>query len=280
MPDAPSIPDLEHPPEVIQGPGGGPAFPTGGGIGPETKEGYEEASDLANYAAAGYAVGAGAIMLGGPQMGPGAAFMAFFSGVFWMLAQALSDIAEDPPRTFRQIVAISPRRCTPPGVSTAKYRKLGIAAQQAFFATVTARGYLEALEKLAGASANRDLSWAVTHKGVLMQYHQALLRDLATTAAGLKAAARSLDSDLAAVRLSPENARGFAKWIAAPKTMTTLKSQFLKAGLTQLEFRAASKQWKRGISVPTRSITLQRAMSDSADRLHATVRRLNKLGLK
>jgi hypothetical protein len=98
-------------------------------------------------------------------------------------AIVLATLRNDPPQSYKKLVTFRRRVCRPPSMTDPVFVKLGIVSQRAVFSMVTARGLLDALERTAAAQKARDLDWTITHYGVAVQSHRALVRGVAEVAA-------------------------------------------------------------------------------------------------
>ena len=264
-------PDLEQPPGVIEGPGGGPAFPTGG-LSAGQKNSADSTADALNYLAAGSAgLAAGGVLLGASA--PFGAVVGILSAISWGFAQLFSDIAEDPPQPYTNIVTFQPRLCSPPGITDPILSHLGIASQRGVFALVTAGGLLDALERSAGAQQAGDLNWAITHYGVASQCYQTLVVDVATLAAALNAAAQALSGSEFDLPLKPA-AGGVRKWINSPGTRASISAQMHEAGLLDSEIESAIAWWTTDPKYSGPGTTVSGLLLSSAIKLYTCAQRL------
>jgi hypothetical protein len=234
----PGLPELEQPPGYIEGPGGGPAFPVGAGGGQYTADEKALFGDLST-AAAGVAAGATIVAGGFAMMGPAFAIAAgawtAAAGVWALDAVLLGEMAQDPPQpNYRRVVAFPPRTSAPPGGGDPVLGPLAVAAQRSALLLVTARGSLDAVERLQGAAAAGDRDWALTHKGVAVQARWALAVDLATLAAALQAAGRAVAGTPHDVALAP-GARAGTAWLETPPVRAGAPGWLRQAGLTPAE---------------------------------------------
>jgi hypothetical protein len=224
------LPDLEEPPVFIEGPDGGPAFPVDA-LSEQDKQTLHDASLV--MAGAGTAAVIGT-MVAAAFGGVFAAAGFVLAGFFLYGSGAISLVlASDPPQPFRQIVTFKRRRCRPPGMSDPVLSRVGIVAQQAAFTIVTAKGYLDALERLAGAQQAQDLDWAVTHAGVARECRWTIAVDFATTAAAMNAAAGSLTGPPYDVALTPGSG-GVLAWFESPGVENELVRHLKDSGATLL----------------------------------------------
>lgn len=101
--------DLEVPPKYTEGATGGPSFP-GGGLSVQDKEDIADAANTIEYTGGATGVAAGIVGMSGGGA-PAAGGLAVFAGAQLWIASLLSDIADDPPRAYRRIVAFDRRIC-------------------------------------------------------------------------------------------------------------------------------------------------------------------------
>ncbi len=266
------LPDLEQPPAYIEGPGGGPAMPGGGGgLSRDEKEAYDEASDNANYYAAGTA--GVAVVAGTLSGGGGALVFGLMSAGFWFASQVFSDLAEDPPQSHEQIVTFHPRLCRPPGMNDPILSRSGIAVQRAVFTMVTARGLLDALERSASAQQAGDLNWAVTHYGVASQCYQTLVVDVATLASAMYAAGQALSGSEFDLSLEPASG-GVREWIESPGMEAKIWKQMHSAGFLNDEIKAVIEWWKTDPKYSGSQTTSSSLFLESANKLYTSAQRL------
>lgn len=275
FPGSGSIPDLEQPPAYIEGPGGGPATPFGGGgLSHEEKDAYDEASDNANYYAAGTA-GVAAVATF-TTAGGGLVFGVMSAG-FWLTSQYFSDMAEDPPQSHEQIVTFQPRLCRPPAMNDPILSHSGIAIQRAVFAMVTARGLLDALERLASAQQAGDLNWTVTHYGVASQCYQTLVVDVATLASAIYAAGQALSGSEFDLPLKPA-AGGVREWIESPGMEAKILKAMREAGFLNAEFKAVVEWWKTDPKYSGPETTCSKLLLSWANKLYTSAQTLALTG--
>jgi hypothetical protein len=268
----PSLPDLKQPPAYVEGEGGGPAFPTGG-TSSDDKQNYDDASDLANAEAAGAAVAAAGVLIAGPEAAPASIFFGVVSGVMWCVSVVFAELAEDPPQPYQHIVSIEPRSTCIPQTPNHALARVGIAWQYGVSSLVTARAYLNALERLAGAQQAQDLSWAITHWGVAMQCRQTLVVNLASTAAALYAAAQALKKSAYDYSLAAGGA-DIRKWIEAPGMEQKMGQQLAEAGLIPTESQAVIEWWKSNPAYSGSAGTLSAEFEGSSQALYSIAERL------
>lgn len=245
-----SIPDLEQPPGFIEGVAGGPAMPGGGGLSSADKEAYDEASDNANYYAAGTA--GVAVVAGAFSSGGGTVLFGLMSAGFWFISQVFSDLAEDPPQPHEHIVTFQRRVSRLPETDDPVFARVGIAIQRAVFGTVTGRGLLQAVERLSSAQQAGDVDWALTHYGVGAQSYQALNVDIASLAAALFAAGKGMSASPLDTRLKPA-ATGVRTWIESPGMEARMTTALREAGFLDAEIKAVIAWWKTDRRIPAPS---------------------------
>jgi len=238
--EGPGLPDLEKPPDFIEGPGGGAAFPTGG-LSAEEKAAYGEAAANANE----YAVGAGVVatVSGAVSGGAGALTFGLMSAFFAGAGLYFGALADDPPEPHERIVTFEPRLCRPPGMNNPVLSRGGIAIQRGVFTLATARGLLDALERLSSAQQAGDLDWAVTHNGVVIQCSQTVVVDIATLGSATYAAGQALSGTEFDLPLEPGSG-GVREWIKSPGTEAKMWKQLTEAGFLRSEITAAIEWWK------------------------------------
>ena len=270
----PTMPDFEQPPAVIEGPGGGPAFPVGGGMSAQDKEWWDEVSDTCWYVSEGATVAAGGSVLMGPEAWPAAGVWGVAAGVWGIAAQLASDISEDPPQpAYQRVVEFRQRVCVPPGLSHPVLGSLGIAAQRGLFLAVTARGYLDAIERLQGAQAAQDLDWAIVHKGTAVQARWASAVDLATWAAALLAVGKALAGTRYDFSLPP-GARAGTAWLADPRIQAELPDLLRRGGLTAAEVEATLAHFRGDPVYRGPASTVSAQLTAAATRLYGVATRL------
>jgi hypothetical protein len=166
---------------------------------------------------------------------PAAAAWTVAAGIWAVDAQAFSDLAEDPPQPdYRRIATFRPRVSAPPGRGDPALDPLAVAAQRGVLLLVSARGSLDAVERLQGAAAAGDRDWALVHKGVAVQARWALAVELATLAAALQGAGRALAGTSHDAPLTP-GARGGTAWSEEARLREELPAALRRAGLTPEE---------------------------------------------
>ena len=275
MPNGIELPDLEQPPAVIEGAGGGPAVPTGGGGSGKSTEDQEVIKDASNtmsgaggaiVLASGAAVATGIGAAAAPGMG-------VLGGFVLLLGQLVGFLADDPPQPFEKIVTFKRRVSPVPASSDPALMALGVASQRSVFTLVTARGYLDALERSAAAQDARDLNWAITHRGVALQCRPAFAVDMATLAAALFAAARSLKASQYDQALTP-GGTAVKDWIETPGVERRLTADLKTAGLTPAETQTAIDLVKANPVYTGAAATLSDELTDSSQRLYAFAERL------
>jgi hypothetical protein len=266
-----SIPDLEQPPGVIEGMGGGPAMPGGGGLSAHDKAAYDDAADNANYYAAG-AAGV-AVVSGAFSSGGGALVFGLMSAGFWFISQVFSDLAEDPPQPHEHIVTFQRRVCRPPAMNDPVLAPVGIAIQRAVFGMVTGRGLLQAVERLSSAQQAGDVDWALTHYGVGATSYQALNVDIATLAAALHAAGNTMSKSPADGRLKPA-ATGVRQWIESAGTEAKMTTALRDAGYLDAEIKSVIAWWKTDPKHAGAEQTCSELLLGGATKLYASAQKL------
>jgi hypothetical protein len=272
--DNPELPDLEEPPPFIEGAAGGPAFPHGG-LSEADKQTHKDASKVM------FGVGSALVIAGAVFTLVGGAFaaagLALAGGFLVVNGGILGTFYTDPPQPFQHIVTFKRRRCRPPGMSDPVLSRVGIIAQQAAFTLVTARGYLDALERLAGAQQAQNLNWAVTHAGVARECRRTIAVDFATTAAAMNAAAGSLPGSAYDVALTPGSG-GVLAWFESPGVEEALVRHFKDSGATTDEITAAIQWIKSDPKYTGSAATLSAELALSAKALYALAERLSTSG--
>jgi hypothetical protein len=150
---------------------------------------------------------------------------------------------------------------------------LGIASQRGVFALVTARGLLDALERLAGAQKAGNISWAITHYGVASQSYQTLVVDVATLASAMYAAAQALSGSKFDLPLKPA-AGGVRKWIESPGAQAKLWKQLHQAGLLTTEIKDVIQWWTTDPKYSGSETTCSGLLLSSANKLYTAAQRL------
>jgi hypothetical protein len=267
-----SIPDLEKPPDVIEGAGGGAAMPGGGGLSADDKSAYGEAADNANYYAAGTA--GVAVVSGAVSSGGGLLVFGLMSAGFWFLSQVFSDLAEDPPQPHEHIVTFQRRVCRPPAMNDPVLSPVGIAIQRAVFSMVTGRGLLQAVERLSSAQQAGDVDWAVTHYGVGAASYQALNVDVATLAAALHAAGNTMSASPLDGPLKPA-ASGVRQWIESPGMESKMTKALRDAGYVDAEIKSVIAWWKTDPRHAGAEQKCSELLLGSATKLYASAQRLS-----
>ena len=255
-------------PIPIEGSGGGPAMPTGGKTA-EEKAGYEEASANANE----LAIAAGAIAVLTAETGGGALVFGLMAAAFAAAGQYFANLAHDPPQPHEQIVTFEPRVCRPPGMDDPVLAPSGIAIQRAVFTQVTARGLLDALERLGGAQRAGDRNWAVAHYGVASQCYQALVVDLAKLSAAAYAAGKAIAGSAFDVPLAT-GAGGMRDWIASPGMEARILKAMRQAGFSTAEFNDALKWWTTDPKYSGPATTGSALLVSEANRLYTSAQKL------
>ncbi len=255
-------------PVAIEGSGGGPAMPTGGKT-EEEKAGYEEASANANE----FAIGAGAIAVVTFETGGGPLVFGLMAAGFAAAGQYFSNLAHDPPQPHEQIVTFEPRVSRPPGMNDPVLAPSGIAIQRAVFMLVTARGLLDALERLAGAQQAGARNWAVTHYGVASQCYQALVVDLAKLSAAAYAAGKAISGSAFDVPLRT-GAGGMREWIESPGMEATILKAMRQAGFSTAEFNDALRWWTADPKYSGPATTGSALLVSQANKLYTSAQKL------
>ncbi len=252
----------------IEGAGGGPAVP-GGGKTAEEKEGYEEASTNANE----LAIGAGVIAILTVETGGGPVVFGLLASAFAAAGQLFSNLADDPPQPHEQIVTFEPRLCRPPGMDDPLLSPSGIAIQRAVFTMATARGLLDALERLGGAQQAGDHNWAVTHYGVASQCYQALVVDLATMSAAVYAAGKAISGSAFDVSLSA-GAGGIRELIELPGMEAKISKAMRQAAFSTAELNDALRWWKADHKYSGPATTASALLISGGKKLYASAQKL------
>jgi hypothetical protein len=277
LPNGIELPDLEQPPAVKEGAGGGPAVPSGGGGGGKSTEDQQTITDAGNTMTG---VG-GAILVGGAAaaatgVGAGAApAMGVLGGFVVLLGQLVGFLANDPPQPHEQIVTFKRRVSPVPASSDPAVTALGIGSQQSVFTLVTTQGYLDALERFAGAQDARDLNWALAHRGVALQCRPAFAVDVATLAAALFAAGQSLKASQYDPALKA-GGTAVKDWIDSSGVERRLSADLEKAGATPAETRKTIDLVKANPGYDGSAATLSAELTESSQRLHGFAQRLVK----
>ena len=266
-PDPEDFPDLQDP-IPIEGSGGGPATPTGGS-GSKTEEDRalnEEAAANANE----MAIGTGAIAVLTFETGGGALVFGLMSGLFAAIGHYFSNL--DPPQPYEQIVTFESRVSRPPGMDDPVLSPSGIAIQRGVFTLVTARGLLDALERLTSAQQAGDRDWAVTHYGVASQCYQALVVDLAKLSAAAYAAGKAISGSAFDVSLA--GAGGMRAWIESPGMEDKILKAMREAGFSTAEFNDAVRWWKTDPKYSGPATTGSALLISEAKKLYASAQKL------
>ena len=268
FPSPEDFPDLQDAPP-IEGSGGGPAMPTSGGKTEEEKAGYEEAAANANE----MAIVTGAIAVLTFETGGGAVVFGLMSAAFAAAGQYFSNLANEPPQPHEQIVTFESRVSRPPGMDDPVLSPSGIAIQRGVFTLVTARGLLDALERLTSAQQAGDRNWAVTHYGVASQCYQALVVDLAKLSAAAYAAGKAISGSAFDVSLSA-GAGGMRAWIESPGMEAKILKAMREAGFSTAEFNDAVRWWKTDPKYSGPATTASALLISEANKLYASAQKL------
>jgi hypothetical protein len=266
----PSPEELPGPqdPIAIEGSGGGVAMP-GGGKTAEEEAGYSEASANANE----LAIGAGVLAVLTFETGGGALVFGLMASAFAAVGQYFANLASDPPKPHEQIVTVEPRVSRPPGMNHPVLSPSGIAVQRAVFTLVTARGLLDALERLGSAQQAGDLNWAVTHYGVASQCYPALVVDLATLSAATHGAGKAISGTAFDVSVNA-GAGGLRNWIESPGREAKLLDAMRQSGFSTAESNDALKWWKADHKYSGPATTGSALLMSGATTLYASAQKL------
>lgn len=264
------LPDLEKPPDFIEGPGGGASFPTGG-LSADEKAAYQEASVNANE----YAVAAGAVatVSGAVSGGAGALTFGLMSGFFAAAGLYFGALGDDPPKPHERIVTFEPRLSRPPGMNDPVLSRGGIAIQRAVFTLATARGLLDALERLSSAQQAGDLDWAVTHYGVAKECFQTLVVDTATLASATYAAGQALSGTEFDLPLEPGSG-GMREWIESPGMEAKIWKQMHAAGFLNNEITTTIEWWKTDPKYAGPATTSSSLLVEAGNNLYTSAQKM------
>jgi hypothetical protein len=204
---------------------------------------------------------------------PAAPGMGVVGGLVLLLGQLVGFLADDPPQPFEQLVTIKRRVSPVPASSDPALMALGVASQQSVFSLVTAQVYLDALERFAAAQDARDLNWAITHHGVALQCRPAFAVNMATLAAALFAAARSLKASQYDHALT-SGGTAVKDWIEAAGVERRLTAGLENAGLTPAETQTAIDLVKANPVYKGAAATVSDELTDSSQRLYGFAEQL------
>jgi hypothetical protein len=277
LPNGIELPDLEQPPVAKEGAGGGLAGISGGsgGAGGKSKEDEQVITDASNTMSG---VGGAILVAGGAAAAtgigaPAAPGMGVVGSLVLLVGQLVGFLADDPPQPFEQIVTFEPRVSPVPALSDPALMPLGVVSQQSVFTLVTTQGYLDALERFAGAQDARDLNWAITHRGVALQCRPAFAVDLATLAAALFASAQSLKASQYDHALT-SGGTTVKDWIEAPGVERRFTADLENAGLTPAETQRGIDLVKANPVYTGTAATLSDELTESSQRLYGFAERL------
>ena len=252
---------------------GGPGMPTGGGKPTaEEKAGYEESAANANE----LALAAGGIAVVTFETGGGPLLFGAMATAFTAASMYFTSLAtKDPPQPHEQILTFEPRVSRPPGMNDPILSPSGIAIQRAVFTMATARGLLDALERLTSAQQAGDRNWAVTHYGVASQCYQALVVDLAYLSAAVYAAGKAISGSAFDVPLST-GAGGLRRWIESPGMEAKVVEAMRQSGFLTDEINDALGWWKKDPKYSGRATTASKALISGANKLYTSAQKLAK----
>jgi hypothetical protein len=265
-------PDLLEPPAYIEGAGGGPAFPVGS-LSADEKAAYTDLAGIANMTA--IVSMSGAIILSTSVLGSAFLFGVAFGAIG--VSMVAITLAEDPPQpNYARPVEFRQRVSNPLPTTDPALEPLRVVIQQNVFATVTARGYLDAIERLQGAQQANDYTWALMQRGVADLARDQLIIDLANNGAALYAAGNALKGNQFDVALEP-GMSGVKQWIEDKKNQATLAPQLEASGFTREEMKHAIAYFKSDPVYNGPSSTLSAQLTEFGEKIHATAMTLDDL---
>jgi hypothetical protein len=140
--------------------------------------------------------------------------------------------------------------------------------QQGIFASVTARGYLDAIERLQGAQQADDYTWAVVHRAFADLALKQLIFDLANNGAALFAAGNALKGSQFDIALEP-GMSGVKQWIEDKDTQDALAPEFEASGFTREEMKKIVESFKSDPTYNGPSSTLSAQLIENGEKIHA-----------
>jgi hypothetical protein len=273
-----TCPDLNQPPAIIEGVGGGPAFPVAAPkMGSEEKEAHDELSDMFTLGAIGFAGMATMSTAIGPE---GLGFSVLFgcaaaaSGLIgWIEGQ----LAEDPPQpNYARPVVFKQRMSNPASTNDPALEPLRVAIQQGVFGTVTGNGYLDAIERLQGAQQAKDLTWSTRHLGVANLARRQLIVDLANNGAAMYAAANALKGSRYDARLKPGPICA-KTWIGTRGVQAALTTELQASGFSTAEINKSIAFFRSNPTYSGPPTLASTHLKETAEKIHAVADKFARL---
>ncbi len=266
----------KQPPAYVVGEGGGPAMPTGGTVTDDEKQTDEDISTVfSTYTDMFWGVCAWS-SLGEPEDFEFQGTVCTIAAGLQLSADVLDLLVDDPPQpSYARPVAFAPRVSNPPAVADPALEPFRVCVQQAVFSAVTAQGYLDSIERLQGAIAANDTTWALVHRGVADLARQQLCVDIENIGLALNAAGNAVSGTKYDIPLQP-GMGGVKEMLGKSGTKARLTAAMRAAGLTAAEIR---KQFAHLASDPKYTgpaTTFSRLIVDNAVQVFALAVKLGK----
>ncbi len=267
---------FKQPPAYVVGEGGGVAMPTGPVISHEDKDLTNDASNVFSiYADSFWGVCAWSTF--------GEPVDAEFQGAVCVIAAGLSLagdfldlISDDPPQpAYARPVVFKQRISNPPKVTDPALEPLRVCTQQAVFASVTAQGYLDSIERLQGAQLAGDITWALVHRGVADLARQQLILDIANNGSALYAAGNTLKGTKYDIALKP-GLGGVKKWINTRGKKALLTAAMQASGFTSAEIKSTIAYLNTDPTYSGPATTLSKLMIENGEKVYAIAIKLNE----
>jgi len=230
----------------------------------------DDAAVTIKLTGAGVVVVAGAAVVLAP---PAAVPIGVLGAAVGLMGEILDHLAGDPPQPFEQVVTFGPRISRFAKTADPALERLGVVGQYSISAVVTGQGYLDALERLAGAQQAEDLSWAVTHWGVVQQCRDAFAVDLANVAAALFAAAQALKKSTLDLPLD-SGGDNLRDWLESPGVERTMARDLTEMGLLPSEVQSTFKLLKSNPVYEGSAPTLSAELEQSSRKIHSCAQKL------
>jgi hypothetical protein len=267
---------IKTPPQSKVGEGGGLAMPSGPVIDKSDKDLDHDVSTLFDgYTDAFWAACAWSTF--------GEPFDAEFQGAVCGIAAGLNLagdvmdlIVDDPPQpAYARPVVFKQRVSNPPKVTDAALEPLRVCTQQAVFASVTAQGFLDPIERLQGAQLAGDVTWALVHQGVADLARQQLIVDIANNGSALYAAGNALKGTRYDLALKP-GMGGVKKWINKRGKKALLTAAMQASGFTPAEITKTIAYLNTDPKYTGPASTLSKLMIENAEKIYALAIKLNE----
>jgi hypothetical protein len=220
--------------------------------------------------------GAAASTLGEPEDNVLPGVLGILAAGVGVLGDICNWIADDPPQPdYAKPVVFKQRVSHPPVVSDRALEPFRVSIQQAVFGAVTAKGFLDAIERLQGAQLAGDTTWGLVHRGVADQAFQQYMVDIANTGAALYAAGNAIKGTNYDIAFRP-GMSAVKKWINTRGTKATLAPAMKASGLTASEIKNAFAYANTDPTYKGPASTLSQLLIENAEKIFAIAVAMNE----